>query len=108
MEESKTGPPLEDKPAAAKPTGHDVKADLTTIRMELAEIRAAFFNLANEMKQMHATQKAQHQDFNEGIVACQQAFYRCKSGYERVAEAYENIENGIDSAAGLISDRWTY
>ena len=81
----------------------EIKADLTIIRMELAEIRAAFFNLANEMKLLHEENKKHHTDMVSGIVACRQAFYKCKIGYERVAEAYENIEDGIDSAAGMIS-----
>ena len=82
----------------------EIKADLTIIRMELAEIRAAFFNLANEMRQMHQVQKTQHADFNTGITACQQAFYRCKAGYDSISEAYEAIHDGIDSAAGMITD----
>ena len=80
-----------------------MKTDISVIRMELAEIRAAFFNLANEMKLMHKDNKRNHEDMVSGIVACRQAFYKCKIGYERVAEAYENIEDGLDSAAGMIS-----
>ena len=80
-----------------------LKSDISVIRMELAEIRAAFFNLANEMKLMHKSQQKHQEDVTTGIIACRQAFYKCKVGYERVAEAYENIEDGIDSATGMIS-----
>ena len=81
----------------------ELKSDIKTIRLELAEIRAAFFNLANEMKLMHKGHQRDHQETISGIIACRQAFYKCKIGYERVAEAYENIEDGIDSATGIIS-----
>ena len=80
-----------------------IKSDIKVIRMELAEIRAAFFNLAKEMKLLHESQKKHQEDVTTGIIACRQAFYKCKVGYERVAEAYENIEDGIDSATGMIS-----
>ena len=80
-----------------------MKSDISVIRLELAEIRAAFFNLANEMKLMHKDTQKHHKDMVSGIVACRQAFYKCKIGYERVAEAYENIEDGIDTATGMIS-----
>ena len=80
-----------------------IKTDIKVIRLELAELRAAFFNLANEMKLLHEENRKHHKDMVSGIVACRQAFYKCKIGYERVAEAYENIEDGIDSAAGMIS-----
>ena len=81
----------------------ELKSDIKIIRLELAEIRAAFFNLANEMKLMHKDHKKDHEDTVSGIIACRQAFYKCKIGYERVAEAYENINDGIDTATGMIS-----
>ena len=80
-----------------------IKTDIKVIRLELAELRAAFFNLANEMKLLHEENRKHHKDMVSGIVACRQAFYKCKIGYERVAEAYENIEDGLDSATGMIS-----
>ena len=98
MEEEKRDTPLEDK----HDIGDDIKelkSDITTIRLELAEIRAAFFNLAKEMKLMH-------KDFNSGIIACRQAFYRCKDNYETISQAYENINDGIDTATGIISGNW--
>ena len=102
MEEEKRDVDMQDTPDV----GDDIakmKTDVKVIRMELAELRAAFFNLANEMKLLHEENKKHHKDMVSGIVACRQAFYKCKIGYERVAEAYENIEDGIDSAAGMIS-----
>ena len=101
MEEEKR-----DVPVDSVDIGDEVqslKSDIRVIRLELAEIRAAFFNLANEMKLMHKDTQKHHKDMVSGIIACRQAFYKCKIGYERVAEAYENIEDGIDSAAGMIS-----
>ena len=80
-----------------------IRTDVNVIRLELAELRAAFFNIANEMKLMHESQKKQAQEFNSGIIACRQAFYRCKQGYDKISEVYENIEEGIDSCAGIIS-----
>ena len=102
MEDEKLDTIMED----TRDVGDDMQVmreDIRVIRLELAEIRAAFFNLANEMKLLHKDQKKHAKDAISGIIACRQAFYRRKIGYERVAEAYENIEDGIDSAAGIIS-----
>ena len=102
MEEEKRDIQMEDTPDV----GDDIekmKSDISVIRLELAEIRAAFFNLAKEMKLLHQDNQKNHKDMISGIIACRQAFYRCKVGYEQIAEAYENIEDGIDSATGMIS-----
>ena len=102
MEEEKRDIQMEDTPDV----GDDIekmKSDISVIRLELAEIRAAFFNLAKEMKLIHQDNQKNHKDMISGIIACRQAFYRCKVGYEQIAEAYENIEDGIDSATGMIS-----
>ena len=107
MEEEKRDVDMQDTPDLGDDIGK-MKTDIKVIRMELAEIRAAFFNLAKEMKLLHEENKKHHTDMVSGIVACRQAFYKCKIGYERVAEAYENIEDGIDSAAGIISERNLY
>ena len=98
MDEEKRETNLEDK-RDIEDDMKELKSDIATIRLELAEIRAAFFNLATEMKLMH-------KDFNSGIIACRQAFYRCKEGYDTISEEYENIHDGIDSAAGMISSRY--
>ena len=102
MEEEKRDTVMED-PKDISDDMKELKSDITTIRLELAEIRAAFFNLANEMKLMHKSSKKYHDDTISGIIACRQAFYRCKESYETVAEAYENINDGIDTATGMIS-----
>ena len=102
MEEEKRDIQMQDTPDVGDDVS-TIKTDIKVIRLELAELRAAFFNLANEMKLLHEENRKHHKDMVSGIVACRQAFYKCKIGYERVAEAYENIEDGIDSAAGMIS-----
>ena len=103
MEEEKRDVQMQDTPDV----GDDIekmKSDISVIRLELAEIRAAFFNLAKEMKLIHQDNQKNHKDMISGIIACRQAFYRCKVGYEQIAEAYENIEDGIESATGMISE----
>ena len=102
MEEEKRDTPVKDKRDIADDM-LDLKSEIRIIRLELAEIRAAFFNLANEMKLMHKDHKKDHEDTVSGIIACRQAFYRCRESYETVAEAYENINDGIDTATGMIS-----
>ena len=102
MEEEKRDIQMEDTPDLGEDI-EKIKSDISVIRLELAEIRAAFFNLAKEMKLIHQDNQKNHKDMISGIIACRQAFYRCKVGYEQIAEAYENIEDGIDSATGMIS-----
>ena len=102
MEEEKRDIQMEDTPDLGEDI-EKIKSDISVIRLELAEIRAAFFNLANEMKLLHKDNQKHQKDMISGIIACRQAFYRCKAGYDQIAEAYENIEDGIDSATGMIS-----
>ena len=75
----------------------ELKQDINTIKFELSEIRAAFYNMVNEMR-------LQHRTFTRGMNACHDAFLKCKKGYDSCKEAYEDIGGDMTNVANSISN----
>ena len=70
-----------------------LRGEMSSIRFELSEIRAAFYNMVNEMRKQSRT-------FQGGMTTCHQAFLKCK-------DAYESCQNGYDHMAERVEDELT-
>ena len=82
----------------------DLIADMATIKFELSEIRAAFYNMVNEMRKQSRT-------FQGGMTTCHSAFLRCKDAYESCKKGYEQmaerVEDELTSLGGTMPMSWS-
>ena len=74
----------------------DLKGELATIRFELSEIRAAFYNMVNEMRKQSRT-------FQGGMTTCHKAFLKCKDAYDRCKDGYDAMSERVEDELTTLS-----
>ena len=74
----------------------DLKGEMATIRFELSEIRAAFYNMVNEMRKQSRT-------FQGGMTTCHQAFLKCKDAYDNCKQSYDNMSGRMEDELTTLS-----
>ena len=74
----------------------DLKGELATIRFELSEIRAAFYNMVNEMRKQSRT-------FQGGMTTCHEAFLKCKDAYDRCKDGYDAMSERVEDELTTLS-----
>ena len=81
----------------------DLKNQMSLVKWELSEIRAAFYNLVNEMRN-------QTRELKSGMATCHRAFLHCKVAYENCKKGYEEmterVEDELTSLGGTMPMNW--